>query len=380
ETAITSGLQNNPVVAILGPRQCGKSTLAKHVVSKIGSEVIYLDLERPTDLQKLSDAEWFLSQQKNKLVCLDEIQRKPELFPLIRSLVDEWKGNSHFLILGSASRDLLMQSSESLAGRISYKYLTPFLFNELPEFISIEDYIIRGGFPRSLFAANQKTSFEWREDFITSFLERDLLLWSGFSSTTMRKLWQMLAHLNGQVINYSKIATALSVSNTTAKNYIELLSSTFMIRLFPPFLPNLGKRLIKSPKVYLNDTGIIHSLIGIRNFEHLSGHPSIGMSWESLVISNLAGQFPGLNFYFYRTNHGSEIDIVVEFQTKKICIECKASLTPKLEKGSYTAISDLKPEVTFIVAPVKEGWSMKPGIEIVNLIELTDRIHSLLSF
>ena len=197
ENNIVSALKNNPVTGIVGPRQCGKSTLAKKILEPY-NHVIYLDLERPSDIQKLSDAEWFFSSNKEKLFCIDEIQRKPELFPLIRSLVDEWGMNEKFLILGSASRDLLRQSSESLAGRISYIPLSPFLWQEINQLDNIDTYITKGGFPRSFLQKSKDVSFKWREDFISTFLERDLLQWSGFSTETMRRLWQMLAHTNGQ--------------------------------------------------------------------------------------------------------------------------------------------------------------------------------------
>jgi len=375
ESSIITGLKNNPVTAIIGPRQCGKSTLAKHVAKGfIKKEFIYLDLERPADLQKLANAEWFLTNQKGKLICLDEIQRMPELFPLIRTLVDEWEGNTHFLVLGSASRDLIKQSSESLAGRITYKQLTPFLFTEINEYLTTEDYLIVGGFPRSIINKDEKASLEWREDFITTFLERDLLFWQGFSTRTMQKLWQMIAHLNGQIINYNQIANSLGISPPTAKNYIELLSSTFMLSLLPPFLPNVGKRLIKSPKVFLNDIGIANALLGISNFAQLSGHPSMGAAWESFVLNNLIGYFPKLNFYYYRTSHGAEVDIVVESKGKIVAIECKASTSPALSKGNYLAITDIAPIVTLVISPVKSGWSVKPGIEVMNLFESIDRI------
>ncbi len=378
ENDIITGLKNNPVTAIIGPRQCGKSTLAKHVAkNNIEKEVIYLDLERPVDLQKLDNAEWFLANQKGKLICLDEIQRKPELFPLIRVLVDEWEGNSHFLILGSASRDLIKQSSESLAGRITYKQLTPFLFTEISNSVLTEEYLVRGGFPRSIISKNEMASFEWREDFITTFLERDLLFWSGFSTRTMQKLWQMIAHLNGQIINYNLIGNSLGISPPTAKNYVELLSSTFMVNLLPPFIPNIGKRLVKSPKIYLNDIGVANALLGISSFTQLSGHPSMGAAWETYVLTNLMGYFPKLKFYFYRTSHGAEIDIVIEYKNKIIAVECKAGTTPKLSKGNYNAITDIAPIITLVVCPVKSGWPVKSGIEVMSLLEAIDRISEI---
>ncbi len=377
ERDILRGIKNNPVTAIIGPRQSGKSTLAKHIIGKLKKDFLYLDMERPSDLLKLEQAEWFLNVQKGKLICLDEIQRKPELFPLLRSLVDDWGGNGHFLILGSANRELIRQSSESLAGRITYKQLFPFSYAEVKDSFSIEEYLTRGGFPRSLLNEKNKASFGWREDFITTFLERDLLLWSGFSSETMRKLWQMVAHLNGQITNYNLIAASLGISPPTAKNYIELLSSTFMVRLLPPFLANVGKRLVKSSKIYLNDPGIANALLGIRNFAELAGHPSIGSAWETLVLANLSSHFPQLRFYFYRTNHGSEIDFIAEFQGKVVAVECKVGVHPVLSRGTYTAIDDLKPLFTYIISPVISGWPVKPGIEIVSLLEAIDKIAAV---
>lgn len=370
---ISKALENNPIVAIIGPRQVGKTSLAKKVIEEITENKVYLDLEKPSDLQKLDNAEWFLSHQKDKLICLDEIQRKPEIFPLIRSLVDEWQGNGHFLVLGSASRELIMQSSESLAGRISYKELTPFLFSEIEDDIKLEDYLVKGGFPRSVLA-DQDVSMEWRLDFITTFLERDLLFWSGFSTQTMRRLWQMTAHLNGQTINYEILSRSLNVSNATCRNYIELLSSTFMINLLPPFEANVKKRLVKSPKIYLNDTGIVNSLLGIQDFESLAGSPAIGGIWELAVYANLKGHFPRAGFYFYRTSNGAEIDIVMENLNKRFAIECKAGHQPKLSRGNWNAIEDVNPDHVFIAAPVKDGWPIKENVDVVNITELISAI------
>lgn len=378
EKEVFNSIANNPVTAIIGPRQCGKSTLARYVAEHAGKEYIFLDLERPSDLKKLDDAEWFLGLQKDKLICLDEIQRKPELFPLLRSLADQWGGNGHFLVLGSASRDLLKQSSESLAGRISYKRLTPFLFSELKNEIQMPDYLSRGGFPRSLLAVDNGQSLEWREDFISTFLERDLLLWSGFSPATMRKLWQMLANLNGQLVNYSLIGSSLGVSHTTVRNYVELLQSTFMLQLLQPFASGAGKRLVKSPKVYLNDTGICNALLRVADFEQMAGHPSFGPAWETFVLNNLSGTFSDFSFYFYRTGHGAEIDIIVENGEKRIAVECKAGMSPKLSIGTFIAIDDIHPIASLIVAPVEKGWPMKKGIDVVNIYEAVTSIRETL--
>jgi len=368
------GLRNNPVTAIIGPRQVGKTSLAKHIIGELEIDSIYLDLERPSDLLKLENAEWFLSQQKGKLICLDEIQRKEDLFPLIRSLVDEWGGNGHFLILGSASRQMIKQSSESLAGRISYKEMSPFLYSELNLEITVEDYLVKGGFPRSILVEDNQASFEWREDFITTFLERDLLFWSGFSTQTMRRLWQMLAFVNSQIVNYEVFSKSLGISPGTVKNYIDLLASTFMLSLLPPYAGNTRKRLVKRPKVYLNDTGIVHSLLGIVDFNQLVGSPALGGSWETLVLMNLKGHFSKADFSFYRTSNGAEMDIVMRFMDKVYAIECKVNQQPKLTRGAWNAIEDIKPDYTFIVAPVKESWSVKEGVDVVSIDDLIERI------
>lgn len=376
ESQVLESLKNNPVTAVIGPRQCGKSTLVKHILTQY-PQSIYLDLERTSDLRKLDDPEWFLSSQKGKLICIDEVQRKPELFPLMRSLVDEWGVNGSFLILGSASRDLLKQSSESLAGRISYKKLTPFLWSEISDEFTLEKYYAQGGFARSILASNDDASFEWREDFISTFLERDLLQWTGFSTQTMRRLWQMLAHTNGQTVTLSTIASSLGVSDPTVRNYIDLLEGTFMVESLPPYISNLGKRLVKSPKVYISDSGITAALLGLRNFEQVSGHPIFGSLWEQIVLTNLKGSFSDAEFFFYRTANGAEMDIVMTLRRKVFAIECKATVSPTLSRGSYNAIEDIAPIATFIAAPITEGWKLKSEIEIVSLKELISKIKSL---
>jgi len=374
EKDVVESINNFPVVAVVGPRQCGKSTLIKHITSNLSHEVLHLDLERPSDLQKLENAEWFLSSQKNKLICIDEIQRRPELFPLVRSLVDEWDRPSCFVVLGSASRDLLMQSSESLAGRIVYKQLTPFLFSEINQHYTIEQYFERGGFPRSLLGKSNSISFEWRRNFISTFLERDMLQWANFTPVTMQRIWQMLAHFNGQTVNYSHLGNALGVSNQTVKNYIDLLESTYMVHVVQPYTSNLGKRLVKSPKVYVADAGIVATLLGIRSFDELSGHPAFGAIWEQIVLSNLKGQFPEAKIFYYRTTGGAEIDFVVSLNNRIFAVECKASFTPTLSKGNYSAIADISPKHTFVVTPSTDSWSMKKGIDVVSIGELLSAI------
>jgi predicted AAA+ superfamily ATPase len=374
--AVLDGIKNNPVTAVIGPRQCGKSTLVKNLIAD-RSDSIYLDLERPSDLKKLESAEWFFQAQKKSLICLDEIQRKPELSPLIRSLVDEWAGNGHFLVLGSASRELLKQSSESLAGRVTYKRLTPFLWNEIRDIAGLEEYIHKGGYPRSILKNDNTASINWRKDFISTFLERDLLQWSGFSVSTMGRLWQMLAHLNGQTVNYSLIGSSLGVSHSTVRNYIELLQSTYMVDIVPPYLGNFGKRLIKSPKVYVADSGIATSLLDLKDFPAIAGHPVFGSLWESVVLANIKGNFPEASVLFYRTNHGAEIDFLISDGIKVIAIECKASLSPSLSRGTYTALEDLKPGKTLIACPIESGYPVQNNIEVVSLLEMITRIGEI---
>jgi predicted AAA+ superfamily ATPase len=373
---IKESLRHFPVVAVTGPRQCGKSTLIRYLLGI--KELIYLDLERESDLRKLDEAEWFLQSQKNRTICLDEIQRKPEIFQLIRSLVDEWGKDGSFIILGSASRDLLRQSLESLAGRISYKRLTPFLWREIKEEGSLEDYLIRGGFPGSFLAKNDSVSTEWKENFISTFIERDLMQWAGSSPVAVRRLWQMLAHVNGQTLNYSALGNSLGVSATTVKNYIGLLQSTYMVDVVPPHLVNTGKRLIKAPKVYISDSGIVTALLGLSRFDQLAGHPVFGSLWEGVVLANLKGHFPGADIRFYRTNHGAELDFLVFLPQIFLAVECKASRAPALSRGAYSSIDDLKPQHTFIVSPVEAGYPVRKDIDVVSLDELVNRIQRMI--
>ena len=375
EKEVSVSLKSNPVTVILGPRQCGKSTLAKKILEAY-PDSLYLDLERPSDLEKLNDAEWFLQSNPSVLICIDEIQRKPDLFPLLRSLTDEWDRNGAFLILGSASRDLLQQSAETLAGRIRYLHLSPFLFSEIQSDFLLNEYLLRGGFPRSLLATDLIESFLWREDFITSYLERDLLLWSGFSPVTMRRLWQMLAHVNGQTINYSLLGNSLGVSHNTVHRYIELLSETFILSIVPPFSLNTKKRLVKAPRIYISDQGLLNALLQIREFNQLSGHPALGALWESVVLSNLQSHFPGIGFYFYRTSNGAELDFICTNGSKAVAIECKATLSPVVSKGSYFALEDTGIPKLLVVAPVEKGWRKSENTFVASLNETVPLIRN----
>ncbi|MDR1938916.1 MAG: ATP-binding protein [Tannerellaceae bacterium] len=376
ESSVVEAIKHFPVTVVTGPRQCGKSTLAKHLLEK-NPDSIYLDLERPSDLRKLDDAERFLTSWKEKLICIDEVQRCPELFPLLRSLVDEWNRPGCFLILGSASRDWLKQSSESLAGRITYKRLTPFLWEELDGSHAIENYFSAGAFPCSLLAEYEDESFEWRENFISTFLERDLFQWKGFASPTMSRLWQLLAHLNGETVNYSAIASSLGITPNTVKSYLDLLAGTYMIEIVPPYLSTLGKRLVKTPKAYIADSGITAALLGLQSFEEVAGHPVFASVWEQIVLTNLKGLYPEAELFYYRTANGAETDIVMKLRNKVFAIECEVSDSPVLSKGNYNAYEDIDPLHTFVVTlSPDDSWEMNPGIDVVSLQELKSQIDA----
>jgi predicted AAA+ superfamily ATPase len=369
-----------PAVAILGPRQCGKSTLVKHIIKNI-PETLYLDLESGRDLRKLTDPETFFEENCNKTICIDEIQRRPDLFPVIRSVIDRINRNSQFIILGSASPELIRQSSETLAGRISYFELTPFLCTEV-SMDKMRKLWLRGGFPRSFLETDIEDSIEWRYDFIRTFLERDIPSF-GFTipAKNIERLWQMCAHISGQIVNYSNLAVSLGVSSHTVKNYIDILAQTYMVRLLPPYSVNVKKRLIKSPKLYIRDTGILHTLLDIEKMNDLMGHPIYGSSWESFAIENIISSLHRWRAFFYRTSSGNEIDLILKKGTRVIAVECKASSTPEITKGFFIAIGDIKPDESWIVAPVKEKYTIDKKNRITigspyDLVEyLLDRLN-----
>lgn len=376
ETEIQQFLKNFPAVAILGPRQCGKSTLARHILKSYPG-ALYLDLENPEDRQKLSAPELFFSGNENRLVCMDEIQRIPELFPLLRSVIDRNGRNGQFLILGSASRDLIRQSSESLAGRIIFVELPPFQLSELKS-MEYWDYWLKGGFPRSYLATDHALSYKWRQSFISTFLERDLRqLGFNIPPESMYRLWSMCANRQGQLVNLSQIGSSLGVSHTTVRAYIDLLKETFMIRVLPPLEANLNKRLVKSPKIYLRDTGILHTLLSLKSKDDLLGHYILGPSWESLVIENLLNCIPDQQAGFYRTAGGAEIDLVVQTGKRKIAIECKASAVPKTDRGFYQAFQDLNINEAWIVAPVNMSYPINEKVSVLTLSDAVNAIGNL---
>jgi len=372
-------LENLPGVVILGPRQCGKSTLAKAIISEIGGAV-YLDLERPSDVSKLRDPEAFFSLNSDQLICLDEIQRVPELFPVLRSVIDENRRNGQFIILGSASPDLMKQSSETLAGRISYFELTPFVLKEVSEddhSKALRRLWLRGGFPRSYLARDERESIEWRLDFIRTFLERDIpQLGFRTPAKTLERFWRICAHLHGQLLNSSKLGESMGVSHHTVRSYIDMLEQSFVLRVLRPYESNLKKRLIKSPKIYIRDSGILHALLGIENHNDLLGHPVYGPSWEGWVIENILSLLANWKASFYRTSSGSEIDLILEKGNKRVAVECKGSTSPNLNRGFWNAVSELKFKEVWVVAPVKEAYPIEQGVMVAPLHQVIEHLIS----
>ncbi len=372
EKEIRSSLDSFPVTALLGPRQCGKSTLARHIV-KGRADTVFLDLERPSDFRKLHDPEFFFHSQKGKLICIDEVQMGPELFPVLRVAVDDNRKPGAFFLLGSASQDLIRRSAETLAGRIHYIELTPFTYDELAatsptRYEDLTELWFRGGFPEAVLARSDTLSMTWREDFIRTFLERDIPQF-GFTipAVTMRRFWTMLAHYHGQLMNNSKLGQALGVTHPTIKRYFEILTQTYMVRALPPYAANIKKRLVKSHKIYLRDSGILHALLEIDSFEDLLGHPVAGASWEGFCLEQILAVRPEYRASFYRTSSGEEIDLVLERGRRRLAFEFKASMSPKVSRGFSNTLEVLKPEHAWIVAPVQESYPLQPGVTVAPL-------------
>ncbi|HJX31168.1 MAG TPA: ATP-binding protein [Thermodesulfobacteriota bacterium] len=374
ESDIKASLEEVPVTAILGPRQCGKTTLARHIAAnRAPDNVIHLDLERAADQRKIVDAEWFLSRQAGKLVILDEIQRSPGLFMTLRVLADDPDHRYSFLVLGSASPELLRQSSESLAGRIRYHELTPLLWQECAAagMKDRERHWVRGGFPGSLLATSETSSTAWRESFSRTFLEKDVVyLGVGASPEMLGRLWRMLAHQHGQLLNTARLGQALGVSHTTARKYIGILTQNFMVRVLEPFKVNLGKRLVKSPKVYLRDTGVLHSLLEIEGMDDLLGHPVVGASWEGWCIEQICAALPGWRASFVRTSNGEEVDLLMERGRQRLAFEFKASTAPQLTRGCATMLRDTAPDHAWVVCPIAKGWDLRDNVTVASIDEV----------
>ncbi|MCE5318375.1 MAG: ATP-binding protein [Parachlamydia sp.] len=365
---IASCFRIQTVCAILGPRQVGKTTLAKMYVEKNAKTSFEVfDLENPLDLAQLENPMLTLSRFTNKLIVIDEIQRRPELFPVLRVLADETESKRQFLILGSASRDLIRQSSETLAGRIGYIELMPFSLDEAENCTTL---FLRGGFPRSYLADNEEDSFLWRQSYISTFLERDIPnLGFHIPPEQIRRFWQMLAHYHGQSFNANEIAKSLGVSDHTTRRYLDILTGTFMIRRLQPWFENLGKRQVKSPKIYFRDSGILHALLGIKNDEQLHHYPKLGSFWEGFALEEIIRQFHARSeeCYFWGVHSGAELDLLIVKDGKRIGFEFKYSDYPKTTASMYTACQDLKLDHLYVVYPGKKLFLLDNQITAYGL-------------
>jgi predicted AAA+ superfamily ATPase len=368
---IDRGLARSPAVAILGPRQVGKTTLARDAAAaRPGS--VYLDLEAGADQAKLTDPARFLAARRDRLVVLDEVQNAPGLFSELRAEIDADRRPGRFLLLGSASFRLLQQS-QTLAGRLEVVDMAPLLLAEVAgRFEDIEGLWVRGGFPGSYTAALDADSWQWRQDFVRHFLNIDLpALGIGVDPPSMSRFWRMLAHLHGQLLNASALSRSLGVSAPTVGRWLDHLVDALVVRRLEPWHANLGKRLVKSPKIYLRDAGLLHALLGIRDSDALSGHPAAGASWEGFVVEQVCARLPAhVPVSFYRTAAGAELDLVVELGERRIGIEAKLSSAPTVTKGFWHACNDVGVSEAWVVAPVREGWSIGDRARVMSPLEM----------
>jgi len=366
-----------PALLILGSRQCGKSTLVK-MIAREKANFLYLDLQNTSDLNKLSAPQLFFEANKNTIICLDEIQQTPHLFSVLRSEIDRDRRPGRFILLGSASQELIQKTSESLAGRIGIVELTPFSIDELMlqnNQTDLRIYWNRGGYPDSFLATNDKFSAMWREDFIRTYVQRDLpQLGFQIPALQMRRLMTFCAHLSGQILNTSKLGESLGVAHTTIRRYIDLLEQTFLVRVLAPYETNEKKRLVKSPKIYIRDHGILHQLLRIRDFNDLMGNPVLGSSWEGLVVENICSVFADCCFSFYRSATGDELDLIVQTSNKTIAIECKASTSPQLTKGFWNAVTFVQPQLTLVVAPISDCYPIKENVFVCGIVQAIELV------
>lgn len=375
---IQESLAYSPALALLGPRQVGKTTLALEVAA--GAPFVYLDLESERDRARLAQPEIYLAGIQDRLVILDEVHRMPGLFPSLRGLIDDarraGRRNGLYLLLGSASLDLLKQSGETLAGRISYLELTPFHVLE-PTGATQDQLWVRGGFPESVLAAQEKRSLKWREDFIRTYLERDVQQFGlRVPTETLRRLWVMLAHHQGGLLNAAQLARSLGQDVRKINAYLDLLVDLLLVRRLQPWSENVGKRLIKAPKIYVRDSGILHALLNLADRDAVLSHPIAGESWEGFVIENLLAVLPsGVLPYFYRTSGGAELDLLLVWPSgEKWAIEIKLSLAPKLSRGFHSACEDLKPSRKIVVYPGTEPYPLAVDVEVLPLVVLAKEL------
>lgn len=361
-----------PAVAVVGPRQVGKTTLAREYNHTLKKDAEYLDLENPADVKKLSDPQLFLDEYSDRCVILDEVQRMPQLFPLLRYLIDKKRKPGRFLLLGSASPEMIKDVSESLAGRIAFTEVTPFNLPELPEKDTTQKRLwLRGGFPHAFLAGSDQKCFDWMRHFIRTYIERDLnqLFGVSFSPQLMYRLWQMLAHYHGNILNAHTFARGLDIAAPTVGRYLDYLEGAFILHRLAPFSFNTRKRLVKAPKVYLRDTGLLHALLDIHSMHALRSHPAIGNSWEGFVVEQVHRlKSAVLRSYYYRTHDGSECDLVLVKGLKAVaCAEVKYSASPSLSKGFYQSMKDLKSKNNFVIIPFTADYQLSKEVRVVGL-------------
>ena len=370
-----------PVVGIVGPRQVGKTFMVNLLREQLTKQTIYLDLELGSDITKLIDPQFFFQQYTDKTIILDEVQRQPNLYPLLRALIDQNRIPGRFILLGSASPELIRDVSESLAGRIAYIELSPLAIDEVPGEFSLNELWMRGGFPLSLLANSELSAQEWIRHFVRSYIERDLpLLGLQVSPIQIERLWKMLAHLNGQILNISDLGNSLGISANTAKRYIDFMENAYLIRRIYPIWANLKKRLIKAPKIFIRDSGILHYLLNINDFNSLMSNPAAGHSWESFVIQQIAANLPAdAEMFYYRTRSGAEIDLVLSRGlTPLASIEIKLSDSPKLSRGNTTAFEDLNAPVNFVITPSSDDYLIKERVRVCSIrIFITNYLNLL---
>jgi uncharacterized protein len=372
QSRIEKLLKHFPVVAILGPRQIGKTTIAKSIIKVIDKQVIYLDLELPADLNKLSNPQIFLEANQEHCIIIDEVQRKPGLFPVIRAVTDRHRVPGRFIILGSASPELLKQSSESLAGRIVYTELSGLLVHEIQEQYNVQDLWLRGGFPEPFLMEATDITQEWYHSFVLTYIERDLpLLGLSADPLLLNRFLQMFAHSHGGLLNLASFSRSLGISSPTVSRYTGFFENAFLLRSLPPWYANVKKRMVKSPKTYLRDSGLLHHLHGITDFNHLLGHPILGASWEGFVTEQIINSMPsGISFSFYRTAEGAECDLILSKGIKILaCIEIKFSDTPRTTKSFTTAVTDLACQNNYIIIPeCPDPYLLKENVTVCNIV------------
>ena len=364
---VRTALKRSRVVALLGPRQCGKTTLARQLVS--AESLNYFDLEDPASLARLSEPDTALRPLK-KLVVIDEIQRRPDLFPLLRVLADRSPLPARFLILGSAAPELLRQSSETLAGRLETVQLEGFRLVDLGSAAQPRHWL-RGGFPLSYTARTEADSLAWRRQFLQTFLERDMpQLGVTIPAVALRRFWNMVAHYHGQIWNAAELARALAVNESTVRRYLDLMTGVFMVRQLPPWFENLGKRQVKAPKIYVRDSGLLHALLGVTNQRELEHHPKVGASWEGYAVEEVLKALRPDEAYYWATHNGAEIDLVLFKNGRRIGVECKRADAPVLTPSMRIALTDLKLDALYVVYPGAKRYGLAQKVEVVPLAEL----------